>query len=190
MGHDCAELLARERRSWGLLRLDRIDLESAWPEALWASRARLAPSRPRRTDVLPFVAFGEGGFEEYLATRSRNFRSQLGRRRRKLEREHGLSFRLTAGPRPARRRLRQLPGAARGTLERARRLLLRRAEDVQLFQRRFAAAALERGWLRLWIAEADGAPPPAGTDGGSAAATATRSPASTGATRTSRWARC
>ena len=31
----------------------------------------------------------------------------------------------------------------------------------RLIQRSFAAAALERGWLRLWIAEADGEPPAA-----------------------------
>ena len=32
------------------------------------------------------------------------------------------------------------------------------AADVKRLQRKFAAAAFERGWLRLWIAEADGAP--------------------------------
>jgi len=30
--------------------------------------------------------------------------------------------------------------------------------DAKAFHRRFAAAALERGWLRLWVAEAGGSP--------------------------------
>lgn len=159
MAAACVELLSRERRSWGLLRLDRIDAESAWPTALWDSEiaGSLAPARPRRSDVLPFIGFEGGGYESYLAGRSRNFRSQLGRRRRKLEREHGLSFRMTADPERLEEdfetffhlheeRWRARGGSSSGS------------EDAKAFQREFAAAALERGWLRLWIAEADGAP--------------------------------
>ena len=99
MAAACAELLKRERGAWQLLRLDRIDADSAWPQALWVAGAEgsIAPARPRRTDVLPFIRFDEDGYEGYLAGRSRNFRSQLGRRRRKLERDHGLAFRMTTG---------------------------------------------------------------------------------------------
>jgi CelD/BcsL family acetyltransferase involved in cellulose biosynthesis len=159
MGRECAELLARESRRWQLLRLDRIDAESAWPQALWAAGtdARIAPSRPRREDVLPFVELGPEGYAGYMATRSRNFRSQLNRRRRKLEREHGLCFRLTTEAaqldadfdvflRLHDARWSQRGGSSSGE------------ESVQRFQRRFAALALERGWLRLWTAEADGEP--------------------------------
>lgn len=157
MAAACAALLARERRVWRALRLDRIDRESAWPRALWEAGAKgsIGPARPRRTDVLPYVDL-EGGYEAYLAGRSRNFRSQLGRRRRKLEREHGLSFRLADATgldadfeaffRLHEERWRDRGGSSSGTGQ-ARR-----------FQRAFAAAAQERGWLRLWIAEADGAP--------------------------------
>lgn len=159
MAAACAELLGRERRSWRLLRLDRVDEDSAWPEALWGAGppARLAPARPRRSDVLPFIRFDDGGYEGYLAGRSRNFRSQLGRRRRKLEREHGLGFRMTTDParladdfetffRLHEERWRARGGSSSGTA------------DAKRFQLRFATSALERGWLRLWIAEADGAP--------------------------------
>lgn len=158
MAAACAALLKRERGGWQL-RLDRIDCESAWPEALWAegSERAVAASRPRRTDVLPYIRFEEGGFEAYLAARSRNFRSQLGRRRRKLESDHGLGFRMTT---------------ERERLDRDFDVFLslhdERWDDrggssseggeVREFQREFARAALERGWLRLWIAEADGAP--------------------------------
>jgi CelD/BcsL family acetyltransferase involved in cellulose biosynthesis len=158
MASACAELLGRERGGWQL-RLDRVDSESAWPQALWAADAAraVAPSQPRRADVLPYIAFEQGGFEAYLAGRSRNFRSQLGRRRRKLEREHGLEFRMTEDP----ARLDadfdtflslhderwEDRGGSSSDSEAARR-----------FQREFARAALERGWLRLWTAEADGEP--------------------------------
>lgn len=157
MAAECAELLGRERRAWQLLRLDRIDDESAWPQALWGEGGAVAPARPRRADVLPYVRFDESGYEGYLAGRSRNFRSQLGRRRRKLEREHGLSFRMTSSAVQLDRDLEvffelhderwtERGGSSSG------------AEDVRRFQREFAGAALERGWLRLWTAEVDGAP--------------------------------
>jgi CelD/BcsL family acetyltransferase involved in cellulose biosynthesis len=159
MGRECAQLLSREGRRWQLLRLDRIDASSAWPAALWATggESRIAPSRPRRGDVLPYVELGPEGYAGYLATRSRNFRSQLGRRRRKLEREHGLGFRLTAAPEELDRdfdtflRLHDARWSERGGSSSGE-------ESVQRFHRRFAGLALERGWLRLWTAEADGEP--------------------------------
>lgn len=157
MARACAELLRAERGGWQL-RLDRVDSESAWPRALWAEGVApaVAPAAPRRTDVLPFVGFGEGGFEAYLAGRSRNFRSQLGRRRRKLEKEHGLSFRMTGADEleadfDTFLRLHDERWADRGGSSSD-------SEAVRRFQREFAAATLERGWLRLWIAEADGEP--------------------------------
>lgn len=159
MAAACADALQRHRSAWHLLRLDRVDRASAWPEALWGGEAPkgIGAGRPRRTDVLPFIRFGDGGYEAYLAGRSRNFRSQLGRRRRKLEREHGLRFRLTTDPERLaadfeaflclhEERWRNRGGSSSG------------AEDVVRFHREFAVEALERGWLRLWIAEADGAP--------------------------------
>jgi CelD/BcsL family acetyltransferase involved in cellulose biosynthesis len=157
MGRACAEFLDGERGAWNQLRLDRIDRESAWPQALWEGGGRIAVATPRRTDTLPFVGFDEGGWDAYLAGRSRNFRSQLGRRRRKLEREHGLSFRMTAEAselevdfdtfyRLHEERWEDRGGSSSGE------------ELVERFHRSFAAAALERGWLRLWIAEADGKP--------------------------------
>ena len=49
-----------------------------------------------RDDVLPYLEFGPDGWEGFLAARSRNFRSQLGRRERRLAREHEVVHRLTA----------------------------------------------------------------------------------------------
>jgi CelD/BcsL family acetyltransferase involved in cellulose biosynthesis len=158
MADAVAAFLIGEKRSWHALRLDRIDAECAWPAALAGADGggiQVGPSR--REDVLPCIEFGEGGFEGYLAGRSRNFRSQLGRRRRKLERDHGLSFRMTTEP-----------GNLSADMETFFRLHDERwrrrgeassqSEVARQHQSLFAAAALERGWLRLWIAEADGRP--------------------------------
>lgn len=159
MAAACAALLKQRRPDWQLMVLDRIDRDSAWPQALWAEGVDggVAPAPERRTDDLPFVAFDEGGWDSYLAARSRNFRSQLGRRRRKLEKEHGLSFRMTTDRDQLEadfdlflelhdERWDERGGSSSG------------AAEVRELQRAFAAAALEQGWLRLWIAEADGAP--------------------------------
>lgn len=159
MAAACAALLKERRQDWQLLVLDRIDRDSPWPQALWAAGVDgvATAARERRSDDLPFVAFEEGGWDAYLAARSRNFRSQLGRRRRKLEKEHELSFRMTTDAAQLEadfdlflelhdERWDERGGSSSG------------AAEVREFQRAFAAAALEQGWLRLWIAEADGAP--------------------------------
>jgi CelD/BcsL family acetyltransferase involved in cellulose biosynthesis len=157
MASACAEFLARQG-GWHALRLDRLDEESSWPAAIErAEPAAIAAGTERRRDVLPYIEFDERGFEGYLADRSRNFRSQLGRRRRKLERDHGLGFRMTDSPERLEAdlgeffRLHDARWSDRGGSSSA-------DPGARDHLRRFAAAALERGWLRLWIAEADGAP--------------------------------
>ena len=109
------------------------------------------------TVPLPHIRFGDEGWQGFLARRSRNFRSQIGRRRRNLERDHEISFRLTT---EARRVATDLDTVLDLHLKRWQQRggsgaitpLSRR------FHHRFAAAAFERGWLRLWILEIDGRP--------------------------------
>ena len=144
-----------------------------------ASRRRSWRPAPRGgVDVLPYIGFDDDGYEGYLAGRSRNFRSQLGRRRRTLERDHGLSFRMTTGAERAGGRSRRVLPPPRRPLAEAGRLPHRRDAAVRAaaFRRRGArarlAAALDRRGGRP-------AAPPPGTGGGSATATATRSPVST-----------
>jgi CelD/BcsL family acetyltransferase involved in cellulose biosynthesis len=154
MAAACAELLANERRAWQAIRFDRLGEDSVWPEALREPKGPLAVALPRRRDVLPYIEFDDRGFEGYMADRSRNFRSQLGRRRRKLERDHGLRFRITESAAELEAdietffRLHDARWEGRGGSSSA-------DPATREHQRRFAAAALERGWLRLWIAEAD-----------------------------------
>jgi CelD/BcsL family acetyltransferase involved in cellulose biosynthesis len=156
MARACASFLGGEG-GWHLLRFDRLDDGSSWPAAIGAEPGGLGRGHERRRDVLPYIKFAERGYEGYLAERSRNFRSQLGRRRRRLERDHGLSFRMTAASEEldadldAFLRLHDARWEERGGSSSA-------DPASRAHLRRFAAAALERGWLRLWIAEADGSP--------------------------------
>jgi CelD/BcsL family acetyltransferase involved in cellulose biosynthesis len=154
MAAACTEFL-RGRRDWHGLVIDRLEGGSAWTAALACGTEGGVGASYRRRDVLPYIEFPEDGYEGYLAARSRNFRSQLGRRRRKLENEHELAFRMTTDP-----------DRLATDLDDFFRLHDARWEDrggsssadpaVRAHQLHFAAAALERGWLRLWFAEADG----------------------------------
>ncbi len=93
-------------------------------------------------------------WDDYLASRSHNFRSDLRRKERRL-REQGLVFRAVAEP---------------SRLEEALDVLFRlhRArwgDDASIwfagqepFHRAFARTALDRGWLHLWLLELEGEP--------------------------------
>jgi CelD/BcsL family acetyltransferase involved in cellulose biosynthesis len=102
-------------------------------------------------EASPVIAVAdEGDWDAYLRARSSNFRGQVRSRSRRVAREIGLRYRLSDDP--ARlgadlealfalhdARWRQAAGAFAG--------------QRGAFHREFAAVALERGWLRLWIAE-------------------------------------
>ena len=118
--------------------------------ALWSD---LLGSRVIRREGSPVLATPDGGWPAYLAGRSANFRQQLGRRERNLARRHQVGLWLVEDPE-------QLPGAM-DTLFALHRL--RWGEDSgflprEAFHREFAAVALARGWLRLWLLELDGRP--------------------------------
>jgi CelD/BcsL family acetyltransferase involved in cellulose biosynthesis len=158
MATDCALWLGSERKAWDLLELTRLEVEGAWPAALWeAPGGRLASARPQSRDVLPFIRFGEGGYEEYLAGLSRNRRSQLRRKRRKLESEHGLVFSMTTREEDLEEDLGTFFRLHEERWEERGGSAALSAEWKQVHSR-FAAAALERGWLRLWTASLDGEP--------------------------------
>jgi CelD/BcsL family acetyltransferase involved in cellulose biosynthesis len=107
-------------------------------------------------DASPAIdLIAEDGWEGFLANRSANFRQQVRRRARRLHRGLGVTFRLLAGPD-------RLPAALDALIA----LHLARWGDRshafagarERFHREFAALALDRGWLRLWLAEAEGTP--------------------------------
>jgi CelD/BcsL family acetyltransferase involved in cellulose biosynthesis len=98
----------------------------------------------------PIVSLTEGSWDEYLAKRSSNFRQQVRTAERRLARDRSLEFRLTDQD-----RLRQDLDLL-FALHRARWPGSHWFAEAEAFHREFAAIALERGWLRLWVLELDG----------------------------------
>jgi CelD/BcsL family acetyltransferase involved in cellulose biosynthesis len=138
--------LADRRWRADLLVADRLGGAEGW--------ARLTGATVLASEPSPTLAIDGRGWEEFLTSKSKNFRDQVRRRERKLAKTHDLAFRLSDSAR----------------LDEDMSTLLRlhsaRWEDasaafdpeLEAFHRDFARVALERGWLRLWLAEVDGAP--------------------------------
>jgi CelD/BcsL family acetyltransferase involved in cellulose biosynthesis len=139
--------LSETRALFDLFVGDDLPEHEGWGAALGARQVRRTSSPVLRADGRRF--------NEFLATRSRNFRQQARHRERALIRAHGLRYRLTEDPSrlPADLdQLFQLHEARWGGVTRSF------AGARAAFHRMWAAKALERGWLRLWIAELDGQP--------------------------------
>jgi CelD/BcsL family acetyltransferase involved in cellulose biosynthesis len=101
----------------------------------------------------PVLTFDCLTWDELLASKSRNFREQVRRRARALEREHDVRYQLVTGRDDLEKSLDtffRLHGLRWGQGS-----IIARTEA---FQRDFAAIAAARGWLRLWLLEVDGCP--------------------------------
>jgi CelD/BcsL family acetyltransferase involved in cellulose biosynthesis len=149
----CLAAVGERTGEWDVLRLDRVEDEGSWTGADPGSGLRPL----RSPDVLPFLDFGDGGYEEWLASRSRNFRSQLGRRRRRAERDHELVFKDTPERNGLDAALQILFGfhEARREMQGGEGVLSPPAREAYA---RFAASSLERGWLRMHSLDLDGEP--------------------------------
>lgn len=126
---------------------DKVPASDDWSAFLGAKILRETGS--------PVLRFEHGTWDEFLASRSANFREQARRRERKLAREHDLRFRLSTDPAQLQADL--------GVLFRLHAARWKDGghwfnETAEAFHRDFAARALERGWLRLWLLELDGQP--------------------------------
>lgn len=153
----CAGALFRSG-AWGTLVLDNVEADATWPRELAQAAPWRLVARGYRDAVLPRIDLaGLDSWDDYLATRSRNARSQLRRYERGLRRNHDVEFRRT-----------ESAGTLQADLDTFFRLHYARWQDrggsssaserVREFHARFAAAALERGWLRLWFLEVVGEP--------------------------------
>jgi CelD/BcsL family acetyltransferase involved in cellulose biosynthesis len=139
-----ARLSAADR--WHVLLAERLPGAHPWPSLLRGAELQ--------RDSSPDVDIAGLDWDAYLATRSSNFRSQVRRKERKLQRERDLTYRLSDDP----ARL----DADMETLFRLHRA--RWGEEAsgafderrEAFHGEFARVALERGWLRLWMAESEG----------------------------------
>lgn len=140
-------LLREHKREWGLLLAERLPPGEGW-------QARIG-GRVVHREESPTLMIGGRSFDEFLASRSGNFRQQIGRRDRKLRREHDVELRLSDA---------EHLDADLDTLFRLHDERWNEGESTALsgtrerFHRDFARLALERGWLRLWVLTADGEP--------------------------------
>jgi CelD/BcsL family acetyltransferase involved in cellulose biosynthesis len=142
-------LLEERRGQWNVLLAERLAPSEGWAGMLGATVVHREES--------PTLHVGGRSFDEYLASRSKNFREQVRRRARKLAREYEVEFRLSDAERldtdlDTLFRLHDARWA--GTEEDTSAF----DEPRRLFHAAFARHAVERGWLRLWVLEADGEP--------------------------------
>lgn len=142
-----AEVLASLRVALGRERHDVF-----LGEQLGADAELLLGGRRLSQEGSPVARAPEGGWEEWLSARSRNFREQVRRRERRLFGQQDAGFR--AG------RTERLDAEldVLFALHRAGRPHGSSFLAAEPFHRAFAHAAAARGWLRLWFLEVDGEP--------------------------------
>jgi CelD/BcsL family acetyltransferase involved in cellulose biosynthesis len=115
----------------------------------------LLGGRVMRREGSPLLDIARAGsWEDFLGTLSSKTRKNMRYHERRLEREHGLRFRLADDPERLQADLDTLFRLHRSRWA-GESVFTGRAEP---FHRDFAAAALERGWLQLWFLELDGEP--------------------------------
>jgi CelD/BcsL family acetyltransferase involved in cellulose biosynthesis len=148
MARACEDALTGRDADWDTITLPRMICASGEDGG-----GRLLRSTGT-VDVLPYLDLSDG-YDGWLATRSRNFRSQLGRRRRRADRDHALAFRVTGPDDDLTARMEELFGLhdARRTAAGGEGLLPRSAKDAHI---RFARLARAEGWLRLYAMDLDG----------------------------------
>ncbi|HZO37009.1 MAG TPA: GNAT family N-acetyltransferase [Solirubrobacteraceae bacterium] len=109
-----------------------------------------------RIEASPTLPREGRSYDDWLAGRSANFRQQIRRRTKRLVRDHGLTFRRTTDPLQLEDDLDTLVALYHARWAEVHTTAFERSREA--YHRAFARRALERGWLRLWIAEADGRP--------------------------------
>lgn len=135
---------------WDMLLVDRA------PDATLAEQL---DAQILRTDALPELRIETSDWDEFLASKSSNFRGQVRNYERRLRRDHGLELRLCDNPERLEQdmetlvRLHHLTRASRGENP-----VGAFPPELVAFHLDFARVALERGWLRFWLAYLDGEP--------------------------------
>lgn len=140
-----AVALSHALEDWGvsLLVSENVPAEEGWSALLGAKTVEHEAS--------PVLSIEGRSWEALLASWSKNLRSQVRSRERKLARDHHVEFRLAESPDRLEQDLDTLYA-----LHRARWPDGSGFNRAESFHRRFAALALARGWFRLWLLEVDG----------------------------------
>lgn len=153
---EVAEAIAahlKSRRDWDVLRLHKICLDHAPANALADALERHMPLVRKEAETTYLVDTASGSFEEYMATRSRQFRKTL----RKAEKQYDGLGELRDLDCPGDLSLDQAMKMVEQVLERS----WKGGEDsagVVRHLKRYAEPALEDGILHLSVATLDGQP--------------------------------
>ena len=150
-----ARFLRQRRDSWSIFVADYAEEDAPWVQALGRSPGLVSIHYHGRPSVYRSIALDGHTWETYLASMSRNLRGQIGRKLRALERDHEVHFRRTLDPAELSSDMARL-FALHQERWRTRGGTFLDDEGVRAFHADFAAASLERGWLRLWSLELDG----------------------------------
>ena len=151
--HAAAEALGRFLRAapfpWDTFVGDDMPDDLAWNEVLGGRITRHRASPTLHTDGM--------SWQDFLATRSANFRGQVRGRERRLWRDHVVALHETEDPTHLERDLETLFGlhVARWGRAHAEKFA---GPQQRVFWHDFAATALGQGWLRLRTLELDGRP--------------------------------
>jgi CelD/BcsL family acetyltransferase involved in cellulose biosynthesis len=136
-----------ENPDWDVLIAERLNADSGWASRIGGVITRVESS--------PTIRFETDDWDEYLASKSSNFRQQARRLERRLAKKYALEFRLAGDPQRLEddmstflslHETRWAVGGGSISFQ----------GGLSDFHRDFAALALEGGWLRLCFLELDG----------------------------------
>jgi CelD/BcsL family acetyltransferase involved in cellulose biosynthesis len=121
--------------------------EQSWGPLLGGALVKTRPS--------PVLEFNGLDWPGWLASKSSNFRQQAQRRERKLIRDHGLDYHRISSADELSSALEQLVAFHDARWQGESDFF---AAGGRALHGAFARRALERGWLRLWVADLHGQP--------------------------------
>lgn len=152
-----APALDRRGLGWRRLALDGVDVSADWWRTLTSALPSRSASVARPPAAYPYIPLAGRSWDQYLAGRSRQLRSQLGRKGRGLAKQHQVVFRQTRVRDEVDADLSSLFALHAARWQSRGRASSMADRSLPAFHSAFAAAALERGWLRLYVMEVDGA---------------------------------
>lgn len=139
-----------DEESWDLLLIERTP-DPGLAEALGGRRIR--------THTEPELRLETADWDEFLKSKSKNFRGQVRNYENRLRRDYEVELRLCDDPERLAQDMETLVGLHQMTREmRGDDLLGAFPPELVAFHLDFAVAALEQGWLRFWLAYLDGEP--------------------------------
>jgi CelD/BcsL family acetyltransferase involved in cellulose biosynthesis len=138
--------------------LENVPACEGWWRALMQAGGWPGTPLTDRPATLPRAVLAGRTWDDYMATRSRNLRSQLGRRRRALQREHDLRVRWSDADDDVRRDIALLFQLHDSRWRERQGESSLSSRTARQFHADLAAALQRQGWLRLAFLELDDKP--------------------------------